>query len=67
MNRGSEFQTAEKRGGGPVGGQIAVSVVSGGAPSCLLTESLNSAGTASRTSGLSFSRCWFSAGREGIF
>ena len=38
-----------------------------GKPASLLTESLKPARTASISSGLSFARCWFSAGREGIF
>lgn len=39
----------------------------GGSSSGLLTESLNSTRTDSSASGLSFARCWFSAGRKGIF
>ena len=37
-----------------------------GKPACLVTEWLKPAGAASRASGLSFARCWFRAGRDGI-
>ena len=48
------------------GGQVAVSVVCGGETRQPADGIVDTCKDASRVSGLSFARCWFSTGRDGI-
>ena len=64
--RGSEFGLLKKVVVEPSAARQRYPSSVEGKPACLVTEWLKPAGAASRASGLSFARCWFRAGRDGI-